>query len=563
VRFWDPMYGRHLQVLRGHGAPVVNAAFSPDSSRLATLDTRALRVFDVVAGNERVIAKAQRGEPFDLYVPPGPPAFSPDGSRIASATWDGSARIWDVATGKTELVLTNPLWYITDVAFSPDGSRILSASPDGTARVWNATSGDLVTTLSGHTGEVRSIAYSPDGTRIATGSSEGIARVWDSATGEPIMSLAGHTGAVESIVFTPDGRQLLTAAVDGTTRLWDVSAAGGRDWLTVPGPSLRLGGFAFSPDGRTFAVPGDVSGVTIRDVETGAKIVTLRGSNARVTQIAFSPDGSRLAAAAGSGEPPLRSADRTVPVWDVETGDLVMTLRGHTAQVNGVAFSPNGSRLATASYDGTVRVWDATSGEMLRKLNVEGGAWAVAFSPDGRFLLSSTEQLEKPAVVVWDANTFRQKGQFTGFSDFVQDIGFGPGGRMVTAGLDGTAKTWDVESRRALLTLRGRGGAVLDAAYSPDGRRVATGAFDGTATVWDARTGRELFTLFGHNKLVHTVAFSPDGRFLATASGDGTVTLFLLPIDELRDLARERVTRTLTDEECRQYLHVGKCPAGS
>jgi WD40 repeat protein/class 3 adenylate cyclase len=563
VRFWDPMYGRHLQVLRGHGAPVVNAAFSPDSSRLATLDTRALRVFDVVAGNERVIAKAQRGEPFDLYVPPGPPAFSPDGSRIASATWDGSARIWDVATGKTELVLTNPLWYITDVAFSPDGSRILSASPDGTARVWNATSGDLVTTLSGHTGEVRSIAYSPDGTRIATGSSEGIARVWDSATGEPIMSLAGHTGAVESIVFTPDGRQLLTAAVDGTTRLWDVSAAGGRDWLTVPGPSLRLGGFAFSPDGRTFAVPGDVSGVTIRDVETGAKIVTLRGSNARVTQIAFSPDGSRLAAAAGSGEPPLRSADRTVPVWDVETGDLVMTLRGHTAQVNGVAFSPDGSRLATASYDGTVRVWDATSGEMLRKLNVEGGAWAVAFSPDGRFLLSSTEQLEKPAVVVWDANTFRQKGQFTGFSDFVQDIGFGPGGRMVTAGLDGTAKTWDVESRRALLTLRGRGGAVLDAAYSPDGRRVATGAFDGTATVWDARTGRELFTLFGHNKLVHTVAFSPDGRFLATASGDGTVTLFLLPIDELRDLARERVTRTLTDEECRQYLHVGKCPAGS
>jgi WD40 repeat protein len=561
VRLWDLVDGRQLRLFGGHRAPVLSAAFSPDGRWLATLDTGALRVWDVASGRQRVLARADEGDAFDLIAPPGPPAFSPNGSTVASATWDGSAKTWNLSTGTTDLVLINPLWIITDVAFSPDGSRILSASPDGTARIWNATSGDLVATLSGHTGEVRSIAYSPDGTRIATGSSEGIARVWDAATGEPMMSLAGHTGAVESIVFTPDGRQLLTAAVDGTTRLWDVSTAGGRDWLTVPGPSLRLGGFAFSPDGRTFAVPGDISGVTIRDVETGAKIVTLRGSNARVTQIAFSPDGRRLAAAAGSGEPPPRKADRTVPVWDVETGDLVMTLRGHTAQVNGVAFSPDGSRLATASYDGTVRVWDAASGRLMRTLIVQGGAWAVAFSPDGRSLLSTLEP--EKVVAVWDATTFERTRPFRGHSDIVQDMGFGREGRVVTAGWDGTAKIWDVESRRALLTLRGRGGAVLDAAYSPDSSRVATGTFDGTATVWDARTGRELFTLFGHNRLVHTVAFSPDGRFLATASGDGTVTLFLLPIDELRDLARERVTRTLTDEECRQYLHVGKCPAGS
>jgi WD40 repeat protein len=407
---------------------------------------------------------------------------------------------------------------------------------------------------------VRAIGYSPDGTRIATGSSEGIARVWDAATGEPLMSLAGHTGAVESVAFTPDGRRLLTAALDGTTRQWDVRVAGGRDWLTAPGPSFRLGGFAFSPDGRTFAVPGDISGVTIRDVETGAKIVALRGSDARLTQIAFSPDGRLLAAAAGSGEPPPRKADRTVPVWEVETGELVMTLRGHTDQVNGVAFSPDGSRLATASYDGTVRVWDAASGRLLRTLNVQGGAWAIAFTPDGRSLLSTLEGPQN-IVAVWDTSTFERTRPFTGYPDFVQDVGFGPNGRMVTAGLDGTARIWDVGSRRTLLTMRGRGGAVLDAAFSPDGGWVVTGTFDGTANIWDSRTGRELFTLFGHDRLVHTVAFSPDGRFLATASGDGTVKLFLLPIDELRDLARDRVTRDLTDAECRQYLHVERCPA--
>ena len=86
---------------------------------------------------------------------------------------------------------------------------------------------------------------------------------------------------------------------------------------------------------------------------------------------------------------------------------------------------------------------------------------------------------------------------------------------------------------------------------------------DGTAKLWDLATGREVLTLFGHDLVVNAVAFSPDGRFLATVSADGTVALHLLPIDELRNLARERVTRTLTDGECRQYLHMGECQAAS
>jgi WD40 repeat protein len=162
---------------------------------------------------------------------------------------------------------------------------------------------------------------------------------------------------------------------------------------------------------------------------------------------------------------------------------------------------------------------------------------------------------------VWDGDTLERRGELRGHGDIIQDVAFTSAGKSVTASLDGTARIWDLESGRQLATLRGHSGPLLGVAVSPDGALVATGSLDGTAKLWDLATGQEVLTLFGHDGPVNTVAFSPDGRFLATASGDGTVALHLLPIDELMRLARERVTRTLTDDECRQYLHEG-CPAG-
>jgi DNA-binding beta-propeller fold protein YncE len=305
-------------------------------------------------------------------------------------------------------------------------------------------------------------------------------------------------------------------------------------------------------------VPGQVTGVTIRDVETGAKVMTLQGHGAKIRRMAFSPDGTRLAGSAGS-QPGNARANSTAPVWDVTTGELVMTLVGHDDQVSVVGYSPDGRRLATGSWDGTVRLWDAISGKELRAVDVGSDVYALAFSPDGRWLVS--DDARHNTLTVRDADTLERRGKLRGHTDDIQDVAFGPDGKVVTASWDGTAKIWDLESRRELATLRGHSGAILGVAVSPDGTLVATASIDGTTKLWDLATGRQRLTLFDHNLVVNTVAFSPDGRFLATASGDGTVALDLLPIDELRDLARERVTRALTDEECRQYLHEG-CPVG-
>ncbi len=568
ARLWDAASGRQVHVLRGHRNLVLGIAFSPDGSLLATSSADGtVRIWDVAAGTQHLVLRGPPGEEFANFSGLTP-AFSPDGSRVTSGGWN-STPIWDLATGKISMVLPRRPEEALAVAFSPDGTRIATAV-HLEAQTWDAQTGEPLTRLSGHTGDVLAIAYSPDGRWIATGADDETARVWDAVTGESLLTLAGHAAGagasvdpilpgVDQVAFTPDGDRLLTGGADGTARRWDIGPTGGRDWLTVPGPALRQGGVSFSPDGTSFAVPGQVAGVTIRDVETGAKIITLKGYDARIRRMAFSPDGTRLAGSAGSVNENVR-ANSAAPVWDVTTGELMMTLAGHADQVSAVAYSPDGRHLATGSWDGTVRLWDAFSGKELHAVDAESQVFALAFSPDGRWLVSNNDRDD--SLTVWDADSLERVGELRGHTNAIQDVAFGPHGTVVTASWDGTAKIWDLESRRELATLRGHSGAILGVAVSPDGTLVATGSIDSTTKLWDLATGRQRLTLFDHDLVVNTVAFSPDGRFLATASGDGTVALHLLPIDELRRLARERVTRGFTDDECRQYLHVANCPAG-
>src|SRR5262249_44707641 len=107
------------------------------------------------------------------------------------------------------------------VAFSPDSRRVASASDDHTARVWDAATGAELRALTGHAGPVHSVAFSPDGRRLATASYDHTARVWDAATGAELLSLRGHTSPVWSVAFSPDGRRLATASHEKTARVWD------------------------------------------------------------------------------------------------------------------------------------------------------------------------------------------------------------------------------------------------------------------------------------------------------------------------------------------------------
>ena len=178
-------------------------------------------------------------------------AFSPDGRLLATAGGDGTARLWDPATGECLRTLTGHDGWVLGVAFSPDGRLLATAGDDGTARLWDPATGERLRTLTGHTDAVWGVAFSPDGRLLATAGDDGTARLWDPATGEHRRTLTGHGGGVCGVAFSPDGRLLATAE-----RRRD-GAAVGPGHRRAPAHPHRPGGWvngvAFSPDGRLLA----------------------------------------------------------------------------------------------------------------------------------------------------------------------------------------------------------------------------------------------------------------------------------------------------------------------
>jgi cytochrome c len=149
-------------------------------------------------------------------------AFSPDGTRLLSGSYDATLRLWQVADGALLATLRGHDFGVTSVAFTPDGRRAVSASVDETVRIWDLARGVQLAALVGHEGPVFGIAVSADGRLAASGGIDHTVIVWDLDSGTFVRALYGHDKPVWSLAFTPDGARLLSAGSDEVVRLWDI-----------------------------------------------------------------------------------------------------------------------------------------------------------------------------------------------------------------------------------------------------------------------------------------------------------------------------------------------------
>jgi len=251
------------------------------------------------------------------------------------------------------------------VAASQDGRWVATASHDGTVKLWDAQNMQLVRTFTGHTDIVWCVAFSPDGKYLASGGAD--LKVWEVATGRELHHFDEHKRMVSSVAFHPNDRWLASGSYDGTVRLWDVAA--GRSLGLLHQFGQVVNNLAFRPDGRWLASAGQDQQIHLWDLGRGLPTLpappdrTLTGHSATVWSVGWSADGLYLASGSERG---------VIILWNGETFSKVVTLRGGTGQIRSISFSRDGSLLAGAAYVSATIVWDLPRlRQTLRELNVD------------------------------------------------------------------------------------------------------------------------------------------------------------------------------------------------
>jgi WD40 repeat protein len=449
-------------------------------------------------------------------------AWSPDGKRLATASEDGTVRIWDSATGieLSDIRLASPVW---QAAWSPNGLQLATTNAAGLAQVWDVSSGKEAFTLQGKTLESFDIAWSPDGKFLATtGGAEFSIRIWDATPFT--LTLSGDQKGIIWTSWSPDGRRIATSALDKTAVIWDA--------------------------------------------RTGKPLLTFVGHSSDVQDVFWSPDGSRIV---------TTGWDNLAKVWDANTGDELLTFTGHVgesiAKFNGVealfggGWSPDGTRIMTLGGDGSVRVWDARTGEeyLVFQATKDLGASAL-WSPDGASIASCAA----PGVLqLWDAAT--GKSIFGGYVHNTADLSFGDafdgcflggwspdGKKILTTSWGGNGATiWNAETGEKIFVFTGHTGGIGFSTWSPNGKRIASGDTNGEVKIWDTDTGAVLFSFsVPVENILFQLAWSPDGRHLTGANLSDSIEIYRVwqtTEDLIADAKECCVVRELTPEERQQF----------
>jgi WD40 repeat protein len=521
---------RSRAALVGHRSGVTSLALAPDGKTAASASLDGtVKLWNVEQGKESATLGAFPG-PAQINV-----GFVGGGKELVAAGADGVVRFWELdgkGPPRRGAVLTGHKGPVLSAAFTADGATLAFGGADGTVKVWDRTAAKERAALKDHTGKVLALAFAPDGKTLATAGEDHKVFLYDAA-GKRLHTLKGHTGAVNALAFA-NGTTLVSGGAEasefkesGAVIFWDAAAGKPQSEQSsrrFPTPILSL---ALSDGGKQLAAGGRDMAIYLSDLAADRPPDVLRGHLGWVGALALAADGKTLL----SGSP-----DGTVRVWRPQGPSPRQSIVGHKGAVHALALEPEGKALASAGADGTIKLWDATTGQLQRELTAGlkakyGPARSLAFGRlDKRLLLASAHAArgEEGPVLLWDADKGAVLHVLKGHVGGATGVAFAASGALLaSSGADKVVRLWDVRKAALKRELTGHEGPVLCVAFIGD-EILASGGADGTARVWDVSEGggkAEPLVLKGQGGTIRAVAFAlgDAGLRLVAACNDGTV----------------------------------------
>ncbi len=438
-------------------------------------------------------------------------AFNHDGTLIASASSDNTAKVWR-EDGTVVAHLKGHSMNIYRVVFGyhlgyGDEELIATASKDATAKIWKLDD-TLIDTLR-HNSPVHRVAFSPKKDLIVTATEDGTVKFWkyDGSSFKAIQEHKEHSDAVWEIAFSPKGDLIATASYDGTAKLWKPD---GSFFKTLEGhQEYKVYSVAFSPSGDLIATASEDRTVKLWKSEDGSLFKTLTGHEKNVLTVTFSPDGN-LIASAGS--------DNKGIIWKAD-GSLIRTLEGHSSSINRIAFSRNGEFIVTASADRTIKLWKS-DGDLVNTLEGHSDqVYNAVFHPKGNLIASAGKDSK---VKLWKNNTLADT--FDGYH--CRRIAFSPKGDLIALACYDW-KFYLLDSNATLIISQKSNSALMSVAFNPKGDLIATGNEDGKVELWKS-DGSPVRSWPAHDEKIYDITFSRNGDLIVTASQDNTIKLWKL-----------------------------------